>query len=55
MIKYEKYPKTKAGKTRTLTTPTIELYESNKKRHYNDTTHNYGNFLLIGFQNNERN
>ena len=36
----------KAGKTSNgIYSPSKGLRESNKPRHYNDTTHNYGNFF----------
>lgn len=36
----------KAGKTSTgLSSPVDGLRESNQRRHYSDTTHNYGNFF----------
>lgn len=38
----------KAGKSRSLHSPQEGLRESQRKRQYNDTTHNYGNFLKFG-------
>ena len=35
----------KAGKSRSLHSSEDGLRESHKKRHYKDTTHNYGNFF----------
>ena len=40
-----RFATSKAGKSRSLHSPEGGLRESHRKRHYKDTTHNYGNFF----------